>query len=258
MGLSKIISTAVEVDADGCRPTEEVGGLRIDSVVLEGQQYRPLYLRSKRALDVVLSVFLLVAFSPVLLLVAILIKLDSVGPVIFVQQRVGVTPEVSGKRIRWKLRSFAFFKFRSMVQNADPSWHQASVREFYSGASGSPGQGTRSKTYDTRVTQMGRFLRKTSLDELPQLINVLKGDMSLIGPRPVPLYEVALYQGSQFKRLAAIPGITGIWQASGRCRVPFEEMVRMDVYYARHASLWLDMKILFLTIPAVLFARGAE
>lgn len=256
MGLSKIMSTTVETDGR-CAPVEVVG-LPIDSVVLEGQRYRPLYSWSKRALDVFLSVFLLVALSPVLLLVAILIKLDSVGPVIFVQQRVGVTPYVRGKRIRWKLRSFAFFKFRSMVQNADPSWHQVSVREFCSGATETPGRSTRSKVHDTRVTRLGRFLRKTSLDELPQLINVIKGDMSLIGPRPVPLYEVALYQEPHYKRLAAIPGITGIWQASGRCRVPFEEMVRMDIHYARHASLWLDIKILFLTIPAVMFARGAE
>jgi len=256
MGLSKIITTRVE--ADGCRPTVEVGRMPIDFVVLEGQRYRPLYFWSKRALDVVLSVFLLIAFSPILLLVAILIKLDSVGPVIFVQERVGVTPYVSGKRIRWKLRSFAFFKFRSMVQNADPSWHQESVREFCFGETETPGRSTRSKVHDTRVTRLGRFLRKTSLDELPQLINVLKGEMSLIGPRPVPLYEVALYQEPQYKRLAAIPGITGIWQASGRCRVPFAEMVRMDIHYARHASLWLDIKILFLTIPAIMFARGAE
>jgi lipopolysaccharide/colanic/teichoic acid biosynthesis glycosyltransferase len=256
MGLSKIMSTTVE--ADGRCPTVEVVGLPVDSVVLEGQRYRPLYFWSKRVLDVVLSVVLLVLFSPVLLLIAILIKLDSLGPVIFVQQRVGVTPYIRGKRIRWKLRSFPFFKFRSMVQNADPSWHQASVREFCLGATETSGRGARSKVHDTRVTRLGRFLRKTSLDELPQLVNVLKGDMSLIGPRPVPLYEVALYQEPQYKRLAAIPGITGLWQASGRCRVPFEEMVRMDIDYARHASLWLDIKILFLTIPAVMFARGAE
>lgn len=250
------MSTKIETAAR--RPAVEVGGLPIDWVVLEGQRYRPLYFWSKRVLDVVLSVILLVAFAPVLLLVAILIKLDSPGPVIFVQQRVGVMPYVMGKRIRWKLRSFPFFKFRSMVQNADPSWHQASVREFCSGAGEKPVPDTQSKVHDTRVTRLGRILRKTSLDELPQLVNVLKGDMSLIGPRPVPLYEVALYQEHQFKRLAAIPGITGVWQASGRCRVPFQEMVRMDIHYARHASLWLDLKILFLTIPAVLFARGAD
>jgi lipopolysaccharide/colanic/teichoic acid biosynthesis glycosyltransferase len=256
MGLPEIMSTTIETAAR--RPAVEAGGFPIDWVVLEGQRYRPLYFWSKRVLDVVLSSLLLVALAPVFLLVAILIKLDSPGPVIFVQQRAGVTPYVRGKRIRWKLRSFSFFKFRSMVQNADPSWHQASVRGFCLGAGEKPGPDTQSKVHDTRVTRLGRILRKTSLDELPQLVNVLKGEMSLIGPRPVPLYEVALYQEHQLRRLAAIPGITGVWQASGRCRVPFQEMVRMDIHYARHASLWLDLKILFLTIPAVLFARGAD
>jgi lipopolysaccharide/colanic/teichoic acid biosynthesis glycosyltransferase len=252
MGLSRTVST---IETASPRPILEVADLPIDWVVLEGQSYRPLYFWTKRVLDVVLSLTLLLAFSPVLLLVAILIMLDSPGPVIFIQPRVGVKPYVRGKRIRWKLRTFSFLKFRSMVQNADPSWHQASVREFCLGGEKS-GPHTR-KAHDTRVTRLGRILRKTSLDELPQLINVLKGDMSLVGPRPVPLYEVALYEENHFERLAAMPGITGIWQARGRCRVAFHEMVRMDTYYARHGSLWLDLKILFLTIPAVLFARGA-
>jgi lipopolysaccharide/colanic/teichoic acid biosynthesis glycosyltransferase len=205
-----------------------------------------------------LSMVLLIVCSPVLLLIVILIKIDSPGPAIFVQPRVGATPEIRGKRIRWILYSFPFFKFRSMVQNADPSWHQALVREFCSGASETSGLGKRSKAKDTRVTRLGRILRKTSLDELPQLVNVLSGQMSLIGPRPVPLYEVALYQEPHFKRLAATPGITGLWQANGRCQAPFKEMVRMDIHYAQNASLWLDLKILLLTIPAVLFARGAD
>lgn len=254
MGLSQTVSTIESVTR---QPSVEVAGLPIDWVVLEGQSYRPLYFWTKRAVDVVLSLTLLIAFSPVLLLIAILILVDSPGPVIFVQPRMGVKPYVKGKRIHWKLCSFSFFKFRSMVQNADPSWHQAAVREFCL-AGEKHGPNTRAKAHDTRMTRLGRILRKTSLDEFPQLLNVLKGDMSLVGPRPVPLYEIALYKEHHFKRLAAIPGITGLWQASGRCRVPFQEMVRMDTYYARHASLWLDLKILFLTIPAVLFARGAN
>jgi lipopolysaccharide/colanic/teichoic acid biosynthesis glycosyltransferase len=254
MGLPRIVST---IETPVPQPSVEITGLPIDWVVLEGQSYRPMYFWAKRVLDIVLSLMLLVAFSPVFLLVAILIKLDSHGPAIFVQPRVGVKPYVRGNRLHWKLRTFSFFKFRSMVQNADPSWHEESVREFCL-AGERAGPHTRSKTLDTRVTKLGRILRKTSLDELPQLLNVLKGDMSLVGPRPVPLYEVALYQEHHFKRLAAIPGITGFWQASGRCQLPFKEMVRMDTHYARHASLWLDLKILFMTIPAVLFARGAE
>jgi lipopolysaccharide/colanic/teichoic acid biosynthesis glycosyltransferase len=243
----------------GVRPSDaRVWGLPVDSVILEAQEYRPLYFLSKRLMDIVLSMVVLIGCSPVLLLIIILIKLDSPGPVIFVQHRVGATPEIRGKRIRWMLCSFPFFKFRSMVENADPSWHQSLVREFCLGASEKSGLGKQSKAHDTRVTRLGRILRKTSLDELPQLVNVLAGQMSLIGPRPVPLYEVALYKESHFKRLAATPGITGLWQANGRCRAPFQEMVRMDIHYAQNASLWLDLKILFLTIPAVLFARGAE
>lgn len=253
MGLLRTVTT---IETATRQPSVQVAGLPMDWVVLEGQSYRPLYFWSKRALDIALSLILLLAFSPVFLLVAILIVLDSPGPVIFVQPRVGVKPYVRGKRIHWKLRTFSFFKFRSMVQNADPSWHQASVREFCL-AGEKHGPYTRTKVHDTRVTRLGRILRKTSLDEFPQLLNVLKGDMSLVGPRPVPVYEVELYQEHHFKRLAALPGITGVWQASGRCRVPFQEMVRMDTHYARHGSLWLDLKILFLTIPAVLFARGA-
>jgi lipopolysaccharide/colanic/teichoic acid biosynthesis glycosyltransferase len=256
MGLLKIPMPAA-ADTDARRSDVKIWGLPVDSVVLEAQQYRPLYFLIKRVLDLVLAVILLMFFSPLLLLIAILIKLDSPGPIIFVQDRVGATPEIREKRIRWMLCSFPFFKFRSMVQNADPSWHQASVREFCSGGS-EKGLGMRSKLHDTRTTRVGRVLRKTSLDELPQLVNVLAGQMSLIGPRPVPLYEVALYQEPQFKRLASIPGITGLWQASGRCQVSFEEMVRMDIHYAQNASLWLDLKILFLTIPAVLLARGAD
>ena len=111
---------------------------------------------------------------------------------------------------------------------------------------------------DPRVTRVGRLLRRTSLDELPQLFNVLKGQMSLVGPRPVPPYEVACYRNGDRKRLAALPGITGLWQVRGRCQVSFDEMIRMDVEYIAKASLCFDLRILLLTIPAVLNGRGAE
>src|SRR5262249_22783862 len=111
---------------------------------------------------------------------------------------------------------------------------------------------------DPRVTRVGRVLRKTSLDELPQLLNVLKGEMSFVGPRPVPQYEVAEYKDGHFERLAAAPGITGLWQVKGRAVVSFEEMIRLDIEYVRARSLWLDFKILLLTIPAVISGRGAE
>ena len=158
------------------------------------------------------------------------------------------------------IRNFTMYKFRSMVQNADSSVHEAYIKDFVEGrAQATPENGGKFKlTNDLRVTPLGRLLRKFSLDELPQLINVLKGDMSLVGPRPVPPYEVACYGNGHHKRLAALPGITGFWQVKGRGRVTFEEMIRMDIQYVENASLWLDLKVLFLTIPAVLSRRGAE
>src|SRR6267142_3954047 len=137
-------------------------------------------------------------------------------------------------------------KFRSMYQNADPAVHEAYIRDFVEGRAEESG-GKFKLTNDPRVTRVGRILRKFSLDELLQLLNVLKGDMSLVGPRPVPPYEVACYRNGDHKRLAALPGITGLWQVKGRCQVSFEEMIRMDIEYVRDASLLLDLKILFLT-----------
>ena len=147
-----------------------------------------------------------------------------------------------------------------MVRDADSSLHEAYIKDFVEGrAHPSAESGGKYKlTNDPRVTRIGRFLRKFSLDELPQLFNVLKGDMSLVGPRPVPTYEVAGYSPRHHDRFAALPGITGWWQVKGRCQVSFEEMIRMDLDYIHNASLWLDLKILFLTLPAVLSRRGAE
>ena len=218
-----------------------------------------LYGALKRGMDIVLSALLIVFLFPLLLLIALLIKLDSRGPVIFSQERVGAKRQRMGRHRVCVERNFTFYKFRSMVQNADPSLHQAYIKDFVEGrVQPSPGSGKFKLTNDPRVTRVGRFLRKFSLDELPQLFNVLKGDMSLVGPRPVPTYEVAGYLPRHHNRFAALPGITGWWQVKGRCRVSFEEMIRMDLDYIRCASFWLDLKILFLTITAVLSRRGAE
>jgi lipopolysaccharide/colanic/teichoic acid biosynthesis glycosyltransferase len=219
-----------------------------------------IYFACKRCLDVVLAGVLLTLLSPLLLLIAILIKLDSPGPILFTQERVGAKRLRVGKRVFWIIRDFSIYKFRSMVANADSSVHETYIRDFVEGqAQASPLRaGIFKLTRDPRVTRVGRFLRKFSLDELPQLFNVLKGEMSLVGPRPVPPYEVACYRNGHHRRLAALPGITGLWQVEGRGRVPFEEMVRMDVEYIRNASLQLDLRILLLTIPAVLSQKGAE
>jgi lipopolysaccharide/colanic/teichoic acid biosynthesis glycosyltransferase len=219
-----------------------------------------VYFAVKRGADVILAGLLLILLFPLIVLIAILVKLDSAGPILFTQERVGAKRQWLGRQAVWIVQNFTMYKFRSMVQNADSSVHEAYIRDFVEGRV-QPTQGSGGKfklTNDARVTRVGRLLRKFSLDELPQLFNVLIGDMSLVGPRPVPPYEVACYGNGHHKRLAALPGITGYWQVKGRCQVAFEEMIRMDLEYIRNASLWLDFRILFLTIPAVLSRRGAE
>ncbi|MGE0822312.1 MAG: sugar transferase [Candidatus Binatia bacterium] len=217
------------------------------------------YFIAKRLIDVILATVLLIVLFPLLVTIAILIKLDSRGPVLFVQERVGARRRNEGRRFVWEVRTFPFYKFRSMIQDADQSIHEAYIKAFVSGqVKTTDDPKARFKlTNDPRVTRVGRFLRKTSLDELPQLLNVLRGEMSLVGPRPVPPYEVAGYQARHLERLAALPGITGLWQVKGRCQVPFEEMVQLDISYIHTQSLWLDLKLLFLTIPTVVSRRGA-
>jgi lipopolysaccharide/colanic/teichoic acid biosynthesis glycosyltransferase len=218
------------------------------------------YFKSKRFLDLILASTLLLLLLPLFLLIAVLIKLDSNGPVFFKQERVGAKRQRLGRRAIWVVRNFEIFKFRTMVENADPSIHEAYIRDFVAGrAQASPEIGGKFKlTNDPRITRVGGFLRKFSLDELPQVFNVLNDDMSLVGPRPVPPYEVACYGDGDHKRLAAMPGITGLWQVKGRCRVSFEGMVRMDLEYIKKACLLFDLKLILLTIPAVLSRRGAE
>jgi lipopolysaccharide/colanic/teichoic acid biosynthesis glycosyltransferase len=230
------------------------------SAALPGASESSLYFLCKRCLDVILAGVLFILLLPLIVLIIVLIKLDSKGPAIFAQERVGAKRQWMGRQAIWIVQNFTIYKFRSMVQNADSSLHEAYIRDFVEGrAQASPETGGKFKlTNDPRITRIGRFLRKFSLDELPQLLNVLLGDMSLVGPRPVPPYEVAGYRNGHHKRLAALPGITGYWQVKGRGRVSFEEMIRMDVEYIRDASLLLDLKILVLTIPAVLSRRGAE
>lgn len=221
---------------------------------------RDMYFTCKRCMDVILAGLLVVLLFPLLLLIAILIKLDSPGPVIFRQKRVGAKRLRCGENMAWVLTTFAFYKFRSMYDGVDTAVHQAYIQDFVDGRlpSREENDGHFKLTQDPRVTRVGRILRRASLDELPQLVNVLKGEMTLVGPRPVPPYEVACYRSADYDRLAALPGITGLWQVRGRCRVPFEGMVQMDREYIRNASVWFDLKLLFQTIPAVLSGRGAE
>ena len=220
-----------------------------------------LYNYCKRLIDLIAAAGLLLVLLPVMAIIALLIKLTSPGPVFFVQDRVGARRRLDKDgRMIWEIRNFRVFKFRSMLHNADESLHKEHIRAFVNGAldSSDADESNFKLQADPRITWIGGIIRKTSTDELPQLINVLKGEMSLVGPRPVPIYEVNEYQDQHYERLAALPGITGLWQVMGRSAVSFEEMIRMDIDYVRSQSLFLDLKILFMTIPAVLSGRGAE
>lgn len=220
---------------------------------------RASYFYTKRLLDLTLAPLLLMIISPLLALIALLILVDSGWPIIFTQTRVGAKRWNRDGYGYWQRSNFTCYKFRSMVKNADPAVHKAYIKAYVEGCvEASDGSGAKFKlSNDDRVTRFGRILRKTSLDELPQLVNVLRGEMSLVGPRPDVPYAVQCYRPWQYQRLAALPGITGLWQTNGRCNVSFDEMVRMDIEYINNQSLWLDIKILLLTIPAVLSAEGA-
>jgi lipopolysaccharide/colanic/teichoic acid biosynthesis glycosyltransferase len=219
------------------------------------------YLYTKRALDVLLaSVFIVVAF-PLLVVFGLLTALDSGWPVFYRQERVSARARRHGGRWEWVEQRFRIVKFRTMVRGADSApVHEQFIRSFVRGDVEPDGvDDGRFKLHDDpRITRVGRVLRATSLDELPQLFNVIGGTMSLVGPRPVPLYEVALYEPRHLERLAAKPGLTGAWQVHGRGRVSFEEMVRLDVEYVRRQSLWLDLVLLARTLPAVCQKKGAR
>ncbi|MGH9403397.1 MAG: sugar transferase [Terriglobia bacterium] len=207
----------------------------------------------KRSIDFIASLALLALLSPLMAGIAAAIKLTSKGPILFRQKRLGQYG-----------RAFTFLKFRSMYVNNDSKIHQEYVKQFISGtADRHPSEGNGASVYkltkDPRVTRVGRFLRKTSLDELPQLINVLWSQMSLVGPRPPIPYEIASYEAWHRRRLLeAKPGITGLWQVSGRSKTKFDEMVRLDLRYANAWSLALDFKILLQTPRAVLLGEGAH
>jgi lipopolysaccharide/colanic/teichoic acid biosynthesis glycosyltransferase len=212
-------------------------------------------LNVKRFADFIASGLLLLLFSPLLFLIALLIRLDSRGPVLFKQTRMGY---------RWRSRQqqpFTCYKFRSMYHNCDQSVHEQHIISCIGGQQGDDvpdDAGILAKlAHDDRITPFGWVLRRTSLDELPQLWNVLRGDMSLVGPRPVPLYEVAQYNQWQRGRLEVTPGMTGLWQVQGRGCVTADGMAQMDIDYIARQSFWLDLEILVWTLPAVLRGRGA-
>jgi lipopolysaccharide/colanic/teichoic acid biosynthesis glycosyltransferase len=209
-------------------------------------------LRVKQVIDLVGSALLLILCVPMFLVIALAIKLSSKGPVFFRQPRVGQYG-----------RCFTFLKFRSMYADNDHTVHKEYSTKLITGEirhdpSHGSGKITYKLTNDKRITRVGKLLRRTSLDELPQLVNVLKGDMSLVGPRPAMPYELAAYQTWHRRRVLEVkPGITGLWQVTGRSSVSFDEMVRLDLRYATSWTLWLDLKILVSTPRAVIGGTGA-
>jgi exopolysaccharide biosynthesis polyprenyl glycosylphosphotransferase len=205
----------------------------------------------KRASDLIIAAVALFATSPLWLLIAVLIKRDSPGRIFFRQERVGMDGRV-----------FLCLKFRTMRADSDESLHRESYKQNIAGTVNAQSASKDAPVFgkvpnDPRITRVGRWLRRSSLDELPQLINVLRGDMSIVGPRPPIPYEVHEYDIWHRRRLDMKPGITGLWQISGRNRLTFEEMVNVDLFYIENWSIWLDVKIILLTLPAVWRADGA-
>lgn len=197
------------------------------------------YLVVKRVFDVVMSLVALIVLLPVFLVTAIAIWAEDRGPVIFLQKRNGLNGEV-----------FRMYKFRSMCVDA-PNMHKELLK-----MNELDGPAFKLKD-DPRVTKVGRFIRKTSIDELPQLINILKGEMSIVGPRPLPTYETEQCTDYQRQRLLIKPGLTCYWQCSGRNDIPFDEWMELDLKYIEEASFWVDLKIIFMTVEAVICGKGA-
>jgi lipopolysaccharide/colanic/teichoic acid biosynthesis glycosyltransferase len=222
-----------------------------------------LYYFVKRALDLTLATLFLLVLSPLIALIAVLIVLDSRGPVIFSQVRVGSKRWVRDGFSYWRRSEFTCYKFRTMYHNADASLHQAYVQALicndHQNMSELQGEKTETRklVHDPRITWVGKYLRKSSLDELPQFVNILRGEMSLVGPRPAIPYEVDEYKPWHLRRLETTPGLTGLWQVSGRSSMDFDDSVRLDIQYIENKSLWLDLKIILKTPLAVISTKGA-
>jgi lipopolysaccharide/colanic/teichoic acid biosynthesis glycosyltransferase len=198
----------------------------------------------KRAFDLLLTIPGTILVSPLLVATAIAIRLDSAGPAIYRQERVGLDGKI-----------FRIYKFRSMYNDSDEKLHKKQIEAYANGHLEE--NGSYKLQNDPRITRVGKFIRKTSIDELPQIFNVLRGEMSLVGPRPVPVYEADQYNLWHSERLTTLPGITGLWQISERSSASFDKQLRLDIRYIRNQSLKLNCQILLNTIPAVLSKDGA-
>jgi len=206
------------------------------------------YLRIKRLFDIAFVLFIAPLVLLIGVIIALLIRLDSKGPIFFRQKRVGQNGE-----------EFEMLKFRSMYPDSSDQRHRESIAKYMSGEKVNEGT-TTALSYklvnDDRITRVGQIIRRLSLDELPQFWNVLRGEMTLVGPRPPVPYEVEQYSSHDWLRLSGKPGLTGTWQVYGRSRVTFHEMVEMDIDYLQHPSFWVDLKLIALTIPVILLGRG--
>jgi lipopolysaccharide/colanic/teichoic acid biosynthesis glycosyltransferase len=225
---------------------------------------RNAYYVIKRAIDFSVAFLGLIFLLPLFLFLMVLIRIDSPGPVFFIQLRVGTKCFRANNRSYWQPFLFKFIKFRTMVNNADPSLHQNFVKSYITGDDKGMNTCQSEQTevkkliHDPRVTRVGRILRKTSLDELPQLLNILKGDMSLVGPRPAIPYEVKTYQPWHYQRFQGMQGLTGLWQVTARSSATFDDMVKLDIEYLENQSTRLDLIILLKTPYVVLCCKGAH
>lgn len=224
------------------------------------------YYVAKRAFDLCVASLAIAVTLPLWIVIAIAIRVDSPGPVLFRQERVRGRRIVAGGKTSWQLTTFPFYKFRTMYVADHDDVHREYMtayitndHDYFSAREGgySPGESYRRRD-DPRVTRVGRVLRKLSLDELPQLWNVLVGHMSIVGPRPPMPYEVDLYDDIQVERLAAPGGITGLAQINGRCTIGFDDVVRHDREYIERQSFWQDLTVIARTVPAVLSRKGAD
>jgi lipopolysaccharide/colanic/teichoic acid biosynthesis glycosyltransferase len=236
LNLSKLAQTQSWRKSMVCQTVETAQTISVQSLRFDAR-----YLQAKRVFDIVFILLIAPFVLLVGLMIALWIKLDSEGPVFFRQTRIGRNGV-----------EFQMLKFRSMCVNGDENIHRKKVEEMMRN-----GQTLDKAQNDPRITRVGRFIRKTSLDELPQFWNVLMGQMTLVGPRPPLTYEVALYNERDWQRLAGLPGLTGTWQVYGRSVVTFTDMVDMDIAYLKEQSLLKDIKLVFLTVPVMILGKGA-
>ena len=220
--------------------------MAVQTAAVQSINIHPNYLRAKRALDILFTLLIFIPLCIVIAIVAVCIRLDSKGSIFYRQKRIGQNGV-----------EFEMLKFRSMYENCDDTLHRLAIQKYMEGQKLAENATTSYKQVDDpRITRVGRFIRKMSIDELPQFFNVLQGDMALVGPRPPVPYEVEKYGSYDRLRLSGKPGLTGPWQVYGRSQVTFQSMVKMDIDYLRRQSLREDLKLIALTVPVMITGRG--